>query len=134
MNKPKYQIKEKYLYKNFSIVFCITAFNPGGFTTYIRNNNWVEIDFICMEAEYPESLETLKYRARRFLKKPNLGERNQAELGIKIFYKAKVYENYKDYFIRRELEGGSFSEPPEPIDGAFDPEEVYWRNNLFDYN
>ena len=34
MNAPKYHIKEKYCYKNFSIVFCVTAFNPEGFTTH----------------------------------------------------------------------------------------------------
>ena len=131
MNAPKYHIKEKYCYKNFSIVFCVTAFNPEGFTTYIRNTNWIEVDFICMEVEQAQTLENLKCRARRFLKNPNLNEENQRELGIKIFCKnGKSYESYKTYFFRRESE-----EAPKPIDRNFDPEEHYWKDpsSLFDY-
>ena len=132
MKPPKYQIKEKYFYKNFSIVFCVTTFNPRGYTAYIRNKNWKEVDFICMEGEQPQTLENLKWRARHFLKNPNLNEKNQRELGIKIFYKdGKSYESYKTYYFRRELEEAS-----KPIDRDFNSEEHYWKDpsSVFSYN
>ena len=139
-NSSNTKFIKRFYFKDFKIVFCKTIKDKNyvtkkwewQFTAYIRNNNWVDTEFIYFNSEI---FQDLKFRVKSFLKKPDLSEDNKKKLN----FESKFTENFRikkkkesEDFLRKksktEEENPYYEyEISDDFDSFEDAQEIVWN-------
>jgi len=132
---------KRFYFKDFKIVFCKTIKDKNyvtkkwdwQFTAYIRNNNWVDTEFIYFNSE---TFQDLKFRVRSFLKKPDLSDENKKKLKVESkftdMFRTKKKKESEDFLRKKskmtaEEYDREYEISEDNFDSFEDAQEIVWN-------
>ena len=128
--KNKYEIIQKYFFRDFKIVICFYIKNSEKhLTAFIRNKKWKKTDFLMLT---DEDEKNLRNKVSSFLENPDLREENIYKLGIVVFRTQDQKTKIEDEIKSKSVETISRLKDRFYEDWGIDPEDIYEQQRIYE--